>query len=93
MSETKFKTIVQVSSNTYNNCRLCPFQTPHLGDIPVMVNHYLQSHGLELMHVGQETSHADDGSPWHSTVAVLGSVKSIAAKAPGRLALPEKDPE
>ena len=86
------KTIVQVSSNTYNSCKLCMFSTPHLGDIPVMVNHYLQMHGFELLHVGQESERAEDGFA-HLTVAVLGTNEAIPEKAPGRLALPDKDPE
>lgn len=92
MAETKTKTIVQVSSNTYNACKLCQFQEPHLGDVPIMVNHYLQTHGFELLHVGQETSRADDGGLWHSTVALLGTGAAIPEKAPGRLALPDKEP-
>jgi hypothetical protein len=35
------------------------------------INHYI-GHGYHLLHVGTETSHDDQGKPWHSTVALLG---------------------
>jgi hypothetical protein len=35
------------------------------------INHYISEHGYELMHVGQQTDHDQQGNPWQSTVAVL----------------------
>jgi len=93
-NDEKIQTIVEVSSNTYGGCKMCTFAAPHLGDVPLMVNHYLQVHGFELLHVGQQTERGgDDGSPFHTTVAVLGTTQVIKERAPGRLSLPEKERE
>jgi hypothetical protein len=35
------------------------------------VIHYIQIHGLSLIHVGQETTRTSVGDPWQQTVAVL----------------------
>jgi len=40
-------------------------------DLGNRIQHYLD-HGYKLLHVGSETSHDDEGKPWHSTVAVVG---------------------
>jgi hypothetical protein len=36
------------------------------------INHYINDHGYKILHVGQESSWDSEGSPWQSTVAVLG---------------------
>jgi hypothetical protein len=35
------------------------------------INHYIDEHGYELLHVGTETQRANEGL-WHHAVAVLG---------------------
>ncbi len=37
------------------------------------INHYISSHGYELVHVGESTSrNPDDGKPWHDVIAIVG---------------------
>ena len=61
--------VLRVRSNGLQGCPHCPdHPSVDLGD---QINHYLK-HGYELLHVGSETTRADDGSLWHTTVATLG---------------------
>ncbi len=65
------KEIKVVSTNIYSGC---PFgcNIPYNGEsFESNVNHYLQEHGYNLIHIGQETSTDAEGKPYHSTVAVL----------------------
>lgn len=51
-------------------CEVCG----HFGeavDIDSRINHYL-GHGFQLLHVGSEHSHDENGKPWVQTVAILG---------------------
>ena len=68
---TKF--IVYVSTNEGTGCPIegCDFFIG-LEKFQESCNHLLQKHGLKCLHVGQETSHDNEGKPWHSTVAVFG---------------------
>lgn len=66
-----------VSSNEFGPCDICmqPTTSGRPNDaIHDKINHYLE-HGCEILHVGTETTHDQDGRPWHSTVAVLASKK------------------
>ena len=65
------KEIVEVSSSFWKTCKYCSALKMSEDSIEAQVNHYLR-HGLKLLHVGTESSRADDGKIWHSTVAVLG---------------------
>jgi hypothetical protein len=66
------KHVIYLSTNTSKSCEYCSKwgDSDQLDD---MVNHYIQQHGCELLHVGNETTHDLDGKPWHSTVAMLAS--------------------
>lgn len=66
------KHVVSVSTNISRSCAFCDkwldgerFQES--------VNHYLQEHDCTLLHVGGDTSHDQDGKPWHGTIAILAS--------------------
>ncbi len=63
--------IVRISTNEGIQCRHCTTSIG-LDKFEESVNHYIEQHGYRLLHVGMETSDSDVGSPWHSTVAVLG---------------------
>lgn len=63
--------IVHVRANIGTRCEDCDLFLES-GRLAETVNHYLESHGYTLLHVGTETSHGSDGSPWHATAAVLG---------------------
>jgi hypothetical protein len=51
-------------------CSLCHEKWKDWESLEERVNHYLK-HGYKLLHVGQETSRANEGL-YHATVAVLG---------------------
>ncbi|HVZ19475.1 MAG TPA: hypothetical protein VG871_00355 [Vicinamibacterales bacterium] len=36
------------------------------------INHYIEEHGYQLLHVGTQTVRSGDGQIWHNTIAVLG---------------------
>jgi hypothetical protein len=63
--------VVYVSTNIGTGCEHCQ-TTLGLERFAESINHYIEQHGYKLLHVGTETSHDDDGSPWHSSVALLG---------------------
>ena len=65
---------VQLSTNIGTRCRHCAELVGFSddGDLSQSINHYIDAHGYRLLHLGTQTSHAADGSPWHSTIAVLG---------------------
>ena len=58
-----------LSSSVTGACPECGAPL-HDKNIAEQINHLLD-HGYALVHVGTETSRADDGSLWHSTVAVI----------------------
>jgi len=58
-----------IFSNCSHGCKL-----PYNGEsFEANVNHYLQVHNYSLLHVGQESSLDSEGTPYHSTIAVLAS--------------------
>jgi hypothetical protein len=67
---TNTRKVVHISTNIHTGCEHCSFRI-HSENFAESVNHYIGSHGYELLHVGQETSEGSSGL-WHSTVAVLG---------------------
>jgi hypothetical protein len=74
----------QVSSSIGRACEHCNDLNASRSsdDISDSVNHYIQSHGYHLLHVGTQTSHDSDGKPWHSTIAVLGHPNPPPVKPP-----------
>jgi len=67
------ESVVHVSTSVGRPCRIngCGFFLG-LDKFQESCNHLIQQHGLKCLHVGQETSHDNDGKPWQSTVAVFG---------------------
>lgn len=63
--------VVTVSTDIGQKCNHCDFWIG-LENFDASVNHYIEKHGYRLLHVGSQTSHAQEGGLWHSTVAVLG---------------------
>jgi len=72
MPKLASKIIITVSSNVGAGCPLCNDFFMGLEKFDESCNHLMQQHKLKCLHVGQETSHDNDGKPWHSTVAVFG---------------------
>ena len=68
------KEIFEVSSNIWKNCPCGKMPRGNITEheIADQVNHMLQQHGFELLHVGQRTVEDSKGNPWQTTVAVLG---------------------
>ena len=67
------KHVVHISTNVGKSCEHCDFAIG--GDkFAESVTRYVTNHGYRLLHVGTEETSAyyQDGSPWHSTVAVVG---------------------
>jgi hypothetical protein len=75
---TGIKHVVHISTNIGTSCEHC---NEHVGAerFPESINHYIQQHGYQLLHVGTESAWGDDGV-WHNTVAVLGVGKVPPAK-------------
>jgi hypothetical protein len=59
------------------------------------LNHYLQHPECKLLHIGQETTHANSGDLWHFTVAVVsvprGSHQKAHERTMGRGPSPEDE--
>lgn len=76
------KQITHVSSKVRRACPFCDESISDQGDdlegFVREVNHLLDAHEFNLMHVGQETEWGSDGNSWESTVAILGSATEIA---------------
>lgn len=54
------------------SCTICSPQEKFI-NIDEKINHFIETHGFKLLHVGQETGrNIDDGSPFHASVAILG---------------------
>lgn len=62
--------MIYVSTNEGKGCGIdgCDFWLG-LERFQESCNHLLQDHGLNCLHVGQQTTPDSNGSPWHSTVA------------------------
>ena len=74
---------VQLSSAVGKSCEECgPEESPEFlfsdpEDVGAQVSHYIESHGYQLLHVGQQTGRDQAGHPWQTTVAVVGKPKEI----------------
>ncbi|QHB26455.1 bis(5'-nucleosyl)-tetraphosphatase [Pseudomonas monteilii] len=62
--------LIKVGSGESGSCKLC-CKRFDLMEWEEAVIHYIQIHGLSLIHVGQETTRTSVGDPWQQTVAVL----------------------
>lgn len=62
--------VVRLSSDETQSC-VCGEALRGEG-LDKAINHYLEVHGYQLLHVGQETTRDMDGNIWHNTVAILG---------------------
>lgn len=62
-----------MSSNFGTGCKHCEAFIDGSNRFDDSVNHYLENHGYQLLHVGQQTIRDDDGHPCHTTVAIVGS--------------------
>jgi len=69
---TEVQKVAQVYSGTGEACSECRARLDATVDFGGAVNHYLD-HGYTLLHVGQQTSRADEGL-WQETVAILGRI-------------------
>jgi hypothetical protein len=66
--------VIYLSTNSSARCEFCEEAFGFMSlEVAKGINHLLQNHGCRLLHVGTETSHDDEGKPWHSTVAILGA--------------------
>jgi hypothetical protein len=86
------KRVVSFSSSSGRGCEHCDdslgidrHPLEGIERLTRSVNHYIEHHGYHLLHVGQETSRDDEGKPWQSTVAVLGSDKPPAIREPPKV--------
>jgi len=64
--------IVTINTNITTGCKHCQTQIGGPENFAESVNHYISEHGYKIIHIGSETTPSMDGSPWHTTVAVLG---------------------
>lgn len=64
--------VVKLSSDISSGCKYCSeFEAFNKG-IDEVANHYIDKHGFDLLHIGQESSNDNDGKPWQSTIIMLG---------------------
>ncbi len=68
--------IIRIRSDTWTGrCEECDSTLPGVprdDDFQGKVNHYLENHDYELLHVGGESERDDEGNPYQLTVAILG---------------------
>lgn len=83
-----YKRTTQVSSNIGRGCEHCRDFMGEIGEttnVSDAINHYIEKHGYEVIHIGQETNHGPDGKPWHNTVAILGHKNPPAILPPPKV--------
>ena len=74
---------VQLSRAIGKACKECaPEDSPDFlyadpEDVGAQVNHYMEVHGYELLHVWQQTGRDQAGNPWQTTVAIVGKPREI----------------
>lgn len=69
----KTENLIKVGSGEGGPCKLC-CKRFDLMDWDEVVMHYIQIHGLSLIHVGQESTRTSSGEIWQQTVAVLAEI-------------------
>ena len=80
---TEIQKTVQLSSAIGKSCEECSaehspeflFSDPE--DVGAQVSHYIEAHGYQLLHIGQQTGRDQAGHPWQTTVAVVGKPRQI----------------
>ena len=68
--------IVRLTTDLGTSCDECDYFVGKSGDdspIAADVDHYVKEHSYQILHVGQETTHNNEGRPFHLTVVVLGT--------------------
>jgi hypothetical protein len=74
---------VQLSSALGQPCEECrPEDSPDFlysepENVAAQISHYVETHGYELLHVGQQTGRDQAGHPWQTTVAIVGKPREI----------------
>ncbi len=69
---TDTKKVIELRSDHHASCPECGGPQTHMdASMEEKINHVL-SHGYKILHIGQETSRADTGDLWQTTVAILG---------------------
>ncbi len=74
---------IQLSSAVGKPCEECSAeQSPEFlfsgpEDVGAQVSHYIEAHGYQLLHIGQQTGRDQAGHPWQTTVAIVGKPREI----------------
>ncbi len=68
------KHVVYISTDISDLCNHCNYNIGSDGyrGFQNSINHYINDHGYQLLHVGSETGTDSNGNPFNSTVAVVG---------------------
>lgn len=67
------KHVVQLDTNVEMGCEHCDTWTGGHDGFAASVNHYIEAHGYQLLHVGTDTGvDSNDGSARPITMAILG---------------------
>ena len=64
--------VVQISTNFQENCIECSDSIGGEEWFAESINHYIQQHEYRLLHIGQQSVQADDGTLRSHTVAIVG---------------------
>lgn len=64
--------VVQITSDLKIRCEHCAESVGGRPALSNSINHYLDTHAYQLLHVGQETAVDFEGNAWQRTVAVMG---------------------
>jgi hypothetical protein len=82
MSMDTVRHTVEVSSDSVTPCEHCPDGPGSEGgwgaSVVSKINHYIESHGYRLLHLGTETTMDGQGRRWHNAVAILGRDEPMA---------------
>lgn len=74
---------IELSSNIHRGCDHC--NESFTENVSEGINHLISAHGYRLLHVGTESTLAQDGSPYHTTVAILGHDEPPALKPKAKI--------
>ena len=64
--------VVEIRTNIQERCNECSELIGGEEWFAESINHYLQEHGYRLLHIGQQSVQADDGTLWSHTIAIVG---------------------
>ena len=66
--------VIKLSTNIEKSCPDCDKWAEHgEGHFESSLNHQIEAHGRQLIHIGTETSRDDEGRLWSHTVAYLAA--------------------